>query len=420
MEALWDKNEAGFLQLLRIPSCYDAASVAADAPYGRPVREAYQFMLMMCRLAGFTVEEYDHRVFAASYGTGERIDIASHLDVVEPGDGWTDPPFDAVERDGAYYGRGAQDMKSGAWAVFLALKAFKESGIAPRKEFRLVYGTDEERTMEDMKAYVAAAGLPSFAFTPDCEFPMYCGEKGAIMWTLTGRYAGEIRKLDAGVQCNVVPPFADARLKSGEELHCEGRAAHASTPEAGHSATVDLLRELAERLPGDDVIGRLYGFFRDPYGESAGIAADDPDMGKLTMNPGRLVISEEGELTAQIDVRYPQSVTSGAIFARFREAFPEFSPAMPYDDPPTRTDPGIPEVMALREAYREVTGRECIPTVSGGVSYAKVLGRCVTFGPVPEDHERLAHQRDEYITRDACIRATEIYYRSILKLNELS
>ncbi len=416
---LWEKNEAGFLQLMRIPSCYDAGSVSEESPYGRPVREAYRYMQLICEMAGFVCREYDHKVFSASYGSGERIDIASHLDVVEPGDHWSVPPFDALIRDGRYIGRGAQDMKSGAWAVFLALRAFKESGITPRREFRLVYGTDEERTMEDMKTYVAQEGLPAFAFTPDCEFPMYCGEKGAIMWTLSGRYTGRIRRLEAGIQCNVIPPAAEAILADGEEIRCEGRSAHASRPEAGHSATADLLRILAERLPEDDVIRRLQGFFGDPYGEGAGIAADDPVMGKLTLNLGRLTITESGELSAQIDVRYPGSVTSEEIFARFRSVFPDLSPAMPYDDRPTHTDPELPQVRALREAYREVTGHECRPTVSGGVSYAKVLGNCVTFGPVPEDHVRLAHQRDEYITGEACVQAVDIYYRAILKLNEL-
>ena len=36
-----------------------------------------------------------------------------HMDTVVVGDGWTLPPFDAIEKDGKIYGRGACDMKSG-------------------------------------------------------------------------------------------------------------------------------------------------------------------------------------------------------------------------------------------------------------------------------------------------------------------
>ena len=36
-----------------------------------------------------------------------------HMDTVVIGDGWTLPPFEAIEKDGKIYGRGACDMKSG-------------------------------------------------------------------------------------------------------------------------------------------------------------------------------------------------------------------------------------------------------------------------------------------------------------------
>ncbi|MCR5675295.1 MAG: M20/M25/M40 family metallo-hydrolase [Lachnospiraceae bacterium] len=419
LKKLWEEREDAFLKLLRIPSCYDAATVSEEMPYGAPVAEAFRYMKEICAEAGFAIREYDHRVFFASYGTGPRIDIASHLDVVEPGGGWTHDPFGAVKENGRIYGRGAQDMKSGAWASFLALKAFMDSGITPRREFRLVYGTDEERTMEDMRCYVRHAGLPVFAFSPDCEFPLYLGEKGAIMWTLSGKYSGEIRSLDAGVQCNVISPSAKAVLRDGTELSFAGRAAHASRPEEGENATVKLLAALCDRLPEDALIARLYAFFADPYGERAGIANRHPVMGKLTMNLGILKITEDGRLTAQIDVRYPADVRSEEIFRVFKEAFPELSPAMPYDDPPTLTDAEDPHIGALMQAYRGVTGEACDLRVSGGVSYAKVLGNCVTFGPVPDNAAKLAHQRDESIAVEDCIRALEIYYESIVRMNAL-
>lgn len=419
LKSLWEEHEEAFRALLRIPSCYDAATVSEEMPYGAPVAEAWRTMKEICAEAGFVIREYEHRVFSASYGEGPRIDIASHLDVVEPGGGWSHDPFGAVKENGRIFGRGTQDMKSGAWASFLALKAFKDSGITPRREFRLVYGTDEERTMEDMRCYVRHAGLPVFAFSPDCEFPIYLGEKGAIMWTLSGSYSGEIKALDAGVQCNVISPSAKACLRDGTELSFTGRAAHASRPQEGENATVKLLAALRDRLPEDALIARLYAFFADPYGERAGIATRHPVMGKLTMNPGILKITEDGRLEAQIDVRYPAGVLSEEIFGVFKAAFPELSPTMPYDDPPTLADAGDPHIGALMQAYHAITGKTCGLVVSGGVSYAKVLGNCVTFGPVPEDAARLAHQRDESIAVEDCIKALEIYYESIVRMNSL-
>jgi acetylornithine deacetylase/succinyl-diaminopimelate desuccinylase-like protein len=109
-------------------------------------------------------------------------------------------------------------MKTSAWLVYLAVKKLREEGVPFTKEIRLVYGSDEERTMEDMKAYVRYAGLPEFAMTPDGNFPMAIGEKGALMWIIRSKYRGAVKKLDAGVQPiaghNGEPP-CPSRLNSG-------------------------------------------------------------------------------------------------------------------------------------------------------------------------------------------------------------
>ena len=417
---IWEDHEEEFCGLIRIPSVYDESTVSSKMPCGEAVHRAYQYMMKICADAGLTIREYDNRVFCASLGEGERVDIASHLDVVEPGNGWTHDPFGADRENGRIYGRGTQDMKSGGWAAFLALLLLKESKVPLKREFRLVFGTDEERTMDDMKHYLHKAGRPGFAFSPDCEFPLYYGEKGALMWTLSGRYSGKIKHLTAGVQCNVVSPHAEAELRDGTFISKEGKAAHASRPEEGKSATVALLKELREILPDDNVITRLYGFFEDAFGQSAGIAKDVFPVGALTMNLGILSITDEGDLSAQIDVRYPAGVSSDKIFKVFSDYFSDLSPEMPYDDPPTMADPDDPHIKALQKAYEEVVGNEPELRISGGVSYAKVFGgNCVTFGPVPENAEKLAHQRDEWISVDACLQATEIYYKSFLKLNEI-
>jgi succinyl-diaminopimelate desuccinylase len=47
--------------------------------------------------------------------------FAGHLDVVPPGEGWSDDPFDAQIEDGLLVGRGANDMKSAIAAYVAAL-----------------------------------------------------------------------------------------------------------------------------------------------------------------------------------------------------------------------------------------------------------------------------------------------------------
>ncbi len=71
--------------------------------------------------------------------------IIGHLDVVEAKrEDWTTDPFAFVEKDGFYYGRGAQDMKvSDAIAVtdFIRLK---REGFVPDRDIILALTADEE------------------------------------------------------------------------------------------------------------------------------------------------------------------------------------------------------------------------------------------------------------------------------------
>ncbi len=116
----------------------------------------------------------------------ERVDVVSHLDVVEPGEGWEYDPFCAAVENGYLIGRGTEDMKVCAWLTYLALRMISAQKLQLNREIRLVFGCDEERTMADMHHYIGKAGEPEFAFTPDGRFPMSIGEKGALMWRLKG------------------------------------------------------------------------------------------------------------------------------------------------------------------------------------------------------------------------------------------
>lgn len=437
---LWEQYRQDFSALVQIPSVYDESSIAPDAPYGRPVREALEYMKGLCDEAGFETRVYDNAALSASWGCGERIDIVSHLDVVNVTDDWDGDPFSGSVRGGFVHGRGTQDMKSGAFLTFLAMKLAKESGIVPKREIRLVYGSDEERTMEDMRRYVQTSGLPAFAFTPDGTFPMINGEKGALMWEIHGASPSSVVSLHAGIQPNVIAPYAEAVIRyvnrndveaaaentgisayiaeceDGILVRTDGKAAHASRPEEGHSAVSDLLQILSA-VTGDGLLGRLAAFFRDGYASGTDVACDIEPMGRLTMNLGVLDF-EHGKLTALIDCRYPYGISSAVLTDKVRAAFPEMSVELPYDDPPTYTPADDPYISLLCEAYTEVTGKKCVPGISGGVSYSKVFGHSVTFGTVGENSEHTMHQKNEKISETDCIAALEIFYRTIVKLAE--
>jgi acetylornithine deacetylase/succinyl-diaminopimelate desuccinylase-like protein len=78
-------------------------------------------------------------------GTQKPILLIGHLDVVEAHrEDWTTDPFQFVEKDGFYYGRGTQDMKSGDAIMAVTLIRFKKEGYIPDRDIILALTSDEE------------------------------------------------------------------------------------------------------------------------------------------------------------------------------------------------------------------------------------------------------------------------------------
>jgi acetylornithine deacetylase/succinyl-diaminopimelate desuccinylase-like protein len=81
------------------------------------------------------------------HGSGKHkpVLLIGHLDVVEAHrDDWTTDPFQFVEKDGYYYGRGTQDMKDGDAIMVTTLIRFKKEGFVPDRDIILALTADEE------------------------------------------------------------------------------------------------------------------------------------------------------------------------------------------------------------------------------------------------------------------------------------
>ncbi len=71
--------------------------------------------------------------------------LHGHVDVVTTeGQEWSVPPFDAVERDGYIWGRGAIDMKGGVAMMLAALLRARAEGVEPAGDVILCALADEE------------------------------------------------------------------------------------------------------------------------------------------------------------------------------------------------------------------------------------------------------------------------------------
>ena len=433
-EKIFNEELDELIGLLKIESVYDEKGVSEKMPYGENVYKAFVYMKDKAVKDGFEVTDHESKALAISTGKKEkRIDIPSHLDVVAA----DKDDFNIRIEDGKLFGRGTSDMKVPMYLTYLSLRLLKEKYPEMNKEIRIVLGTDEERTMDDMKYYVAKEGYPDFAFTPDGYFPVGIGEKGAIMWALNSDYDGIIESLNGGSQCNVISPYAscllndddpdkvneylknkemdaEVSLKDGKVfIETRGIAAHASKPSLGHNATIDLLKIISD-VYNDETSQKLYDTFSDSYGRGFKSFVSEDQSECLSVNLGILKI-ENGKLYAQIDCRYPSGFKAEDLTLKIKEIL-GMDISLDYNDEPTLCDKDDPYVKILLDTYRENTNDYSEPVVSGGVSYAKVFKHCVGFGPNFPDGEAVAHQKGEYVKISDCLKMFKIYYEAIEKL----
>jgi len=119
------------------------------------VTTASEAMAQRFRDAGFPATDIyiggpnDHKknLVVRLHGSGKHkpLLLIGHLDVVEAKrEDWTTDPFQFVEKDGYYYGRGTEDMKDGDAIMVTALIRFKKEGYVPDRDIILALTADEE------------------------------------------------------------------------------------------------------------------------------------------------------------------------------------------------------------------------------------------------------------------------------------
>jgi acetylornithine deacetylase/succinyl-diaminopimelate desuccinylase-like protein len=85
------------------------------------------------------------RLHGPAGGSLKPILLIGHLDVVEAlRSDWTTDPFRFIEKDGYFYGRGTQDMKSQDAMMVTTFIRFKKEGYRPSRDLILALTSDEE------------------------------------------------------------------------------------------------------------------------------------------------------------------------------------------------------------------------------------------------------------------------------------
>ncbi|NMA06262.1 MAG: M20 family metallopeptidase [Ruminococcaceae bacterium] len=426
----------------------------AEAPYGEGIRKAQLAAMDLCKKYGFDVYDANGHIAWAHFGPEDKfICIMAHLDVVPEGDGWDSDPYECIEKDGYLVGRGTGDDKGpfvmGLWAARYLIDNVKPLNYG----IRLLLGLDEESGMEDIEFYLDNFTKPVFSFTPDANFPVCNGEKGIcnVKMISPDLGAAALMEFSGGLAPNVVPDEVHASVSPDflEELSelaennedivvlkdktskvkAKGISAHAGSPYEGKSA----IHLLSSFLLSSDIINKnerealllIDKVSGDFSGKSVGIDRECEIFTPLTVNLG-LISIKDNKFEVVLDIRYPISVAPEEIEKMLSELACEYGYEIIdiSNKPPFYINPESPVIEALTHAFEEVYGEKHEPYVMSGGTYARKMDNAVAFGPgfpnsKKPDWAGDAHMKNEALSIEDTLKATEIYCESLIALQEL-
>jgi succinyl-diaminopimelate desuccinylase len=335
---------------------------------------------------------------------GETVHFNSHVDVVEPGHGWTVDPFGGEVRGGRVYGRGTCDMKGGLAASIVAAEAF----IATRPDY---------------------AGAIEISGTADEE----SGGYGGVAWLAERGYFSPDR-----VQHVIIPePLNPDRICLGHrgvwwgEIETRGEIAHGSMPFLGdcairHMGAVlaamenELWPVLAGRKTSLPVVpegarhatlnvNSIHGGQHENETDETGLPSPCvPDSCRMVLDRRFLAEEDIEEVVAEIE----------RLVARVAET----RPSLRYEIRelhrvlPTMTDRDAPIVRTVARAIVETLGREPAYVASPGTYDQKHIDRigklrnCIAYGPGILE---LAHNPDEWVGIDDMVTSAVVMARTL-------
>ena len=427
---------------VKIPSVYSDVTKDEQNPFGIEVTKALNFIYELAKKDGFKATNYDNMVVEIIAGdeSTKNVTIMAHADVVPEGEGWDQDPFEAVERNGVFYGRGVADDKGPLLSAYYGMKALRDNGMINGYHVRFLVGGNEESGSLGMIHYFHDLNKvqPDLGFSPDSAYPLTYGEKGIIGFEATSKVnLPEVYSIDGGLAHNAVIEKCVVEMKKDEgfvlflkknkvkyelkELDDRfvvtfiGQSAHGSVPWMGVNAGLIALDMLGQYFGNKELL-HAYLCFSGPRGEGVRANAYSKDMFDNSLCVG-FVKLHNGELKLSINFRYVNTVTEEEMIGAFVEN------SKPMDIKILGTSPLLFYpldsllISTLMHAYQEESGDyETQPMTSGGGTYAKEADNVVAFGMQLPGWDSKMHAPGECVERSNLVKSMAIYARAIEEL----
>jgi succinyl-diaminopimelate desuccinylase len=317
---------------------------------------------------------------------GKSLLFEAHTDVVTEGDpdAWSYDPFGAVVENGRIYGRGACDTKGNLAAAISAVHAIKKSGVALTGKIILCIPCDEEGMMIGIKDFIRrgwAEGVDGAIICEPEENQLCIAQKGAMR----------------------------AVIKT------YGKMAHGAMPLTGINPNTRMAKLIVE-------LEKLEQREKERVGEH-------PYLGWPSITPTILRSPVKGEpqinvvpdqCVAALDIRTVPGQDHGSLQRQMKEIINDLGKEDPHfkasievieERPWTETDRENGIVVAVADAYREITGQTPVYNGVPGATDGTFL-HIVTTGA---GDRHIPHHADEYVEIEELIETTKIYTLAALK-----
>ena len=426
-------------ELLKFKSVLDVYRPDSEFPFGVENKKCLDYFLNIGKRDGFDILNVDNYAGHITMGSGnESVGVLGHLDVVPAVGNWTYDPFTPTIVDGKLYARGTLDDKGGIFASYYAMKMIKDLNLPISKEIRIIVGCDEETGSRCVSRYFSKVNKPTYAFSPDAEFPIIYGEKGILSFDINGSIENdEVVSIKAGERYNIVCDEAILTVKNVNKAYLDefilsegcnakmegnsyifyGVSAHAMQPHLGVNAISLMFKFMNKYYPCNASKFICENF--DTTGKLLGIDIYDKDMHDLTINLG-ICKYENGSLKLGYNLRVPVDEHVKVIEDGFRKGLKDYSNLELGEfaySPRHFVDSNSDLVKNLMSAYQDVSGDyESKPFTIGGGTYARTMENAVAFGPNFLHRPDICHQPDEHIYLEDFIMWIAIYAKAIYLL----